>query len=85
MKTAGVVNRSKDVLEGEIGTLDRVFPSRIEPDCRIFLVIKYKGNSYMATLLFEDAAFCRQIEGMLQAHLGYTIEEIGDIELSYTL
>lgn len=75
------VGWSKDVLNGELGTLDRVFPSRIEPDCRIFLVMKFNGTFYMATLLFRDAGFCRLITRVLQAHLGMSMKEIGDLVL----
>jgi hypothetical protein len=82
---AGGEYRSSAILRGEIGTLDRVILSRIEPDARIFLVIQFSGNSYMGTLLFKDGAFCRHIADVLQAHLGKTIEEIGALELSYTL
>lgn len=56
-----------------------------EPDQRVFLVIKFGDHSYMGTLLFKDAAFCRHIADLLQAHFGKTMKEIGDLELSYTL
>lgn len=82
---AGGEYRSTDSLRGEIGTLERVILSRIEPDARMFLVIQFAGNSYMGTLLFKDAAFCRHIADVLQSRLGKTIKDIGDLELSYTL
>lgn len=75
----------KNILRGEIGTLDRVIRSRIEPHARMFLVIQFASNSYMGTLLFKDATFCRYIADVLLAHLGKTIKEIGDLDLSSTL
>lgn len=85
--TTGVAgaDRPKDILRGEIGTLDQVILSRIEPDARIFLVIQFFAHFYMGTLLFKDAAFCRHIADVFKAHLGMTIKEIGSLDLSYTL
>jgi len=84
MRGGGQEN-SKNILRGEIGTLEQVVHSSIEPDARIFLVIQFAGKSYMGTLLFKDAVFCQLSAGVLEAHLGKTIKEIGDLELSYTL
>jgi hypothetical protein len=39
----------------------------------------------MGSLLFEDAAFCRLIHDFLQQHLGQSIKEIGDVDVSYFL
>ena len=76
---------SKNVLRGEIGVLAQVLPSRTEPDARVFLVVDFKENAYMGILLFKDTAFCRYVTGVLQNHLGKSIKEIGDLELSSTL
>jgi hypothetical protein len=43
------------------------------------------GAPYMGTLLFSDAAFCWQLHDILQQNLGRSIEEIGDLDLSFTL
>jgi hypothetical protein len=84
-KSGGALDRAKDILRGEIGVLDRVIPSAIEPHARIFLVIQFAGSSYMGTLLFQDAVFCRHITAVLQTQVGKTIKEIGVLDLSYTL
>jgi hypothetical protein len=81
----GEGDASKNVLCGEIGTLAQVLPSSIEPDARVFLVIEFRENDYMGTLLFKDGAFCRYITGLLQNCIGKSIKEIGDLELSSTL
>ncbi len=72
---------SVDVLQGEVGTLRRVLPSRIEPCARLFLQVGFGGKSYRAILLFNAAAVCRYLTDVLQAYLGRTIKEIGDLEL----
>jgi hypothetical protein len=75
----------KNILRGEIGVLTQVLPSRIEPDARVFLVMRSGDNSYMGTLLFRDAAFCRLVTAVLQEQIGKTMKEIGDLDMSYTL
>jgi hypothetical protein len=39
----------------------------------------------MGALVFTDSAFCRQLYEILQQHVGRSIEEIGDVDLAYTL
>jgi hypothetical protein len=39
----------------------------------------------MGTLLFDDPQFCRQTQTLLQQHCGKPIQQIGKIDLSYTL
>jgi hypothetical protein len=73
-KSGGALDRAKDILRGAI-----------EPHARIFLVIQFAGSSYMGTLLFQDAVFCRHITAVLQTQVGKTIKEIGVLDLSYTL
>jgi hypothetical protein len=43
------------------------------------------NEPYMAALAFTDIAFCRQLRNILQQHIGSTIKEIGDLDLSFTL
>ena len=43
------------------------------------------NESYIAALVFADIAFCRQLRNILQQHIGSTIKEIGDLDVSFTL
>src|SRR5262245_42478459 len=72
-------------LRGEIGTLNRVVLTRIEPPKKCFLFIDFNGESYTGTLIFDDASFCRQISDLLRQHSGKSIKDIGDLDLSFTL
>jgi hypothetical protein len=41
--------------------------------------------TYMGTLIFDDAMFCRQIGHLLQQHCGMPIREISELDVSYLL
>jgi|SRR5262245_40101508 len=71
--------------QGEVGILKAVVRSRIQPHDRCFLVVEHYGAEYVGALLLNDPAFCRGIFDILNAHVGETVEEIGNIDLSYTL
>src|SRR5262247_500011 len=83
--TGGGTDRAKDTLRGEIGILNQVLLSRIEPYTRCYLLMEFQGNAYMGTLLFDNAAFCRQIYDLLKNHCSESIKQIGDLDLSQTL
>jgi hypothetical protein len=70
---------------GEVGILKAVLRSHTEPHDRSFLVMEHSGAEYVGALLLNDPAFCREIFDMLPGHVGKTIQEIGDIDLSHTL
>jgi hypothetical protein len=72
-------------LRGELGVLSNVLISQIDPRTRCYLIIEFEGESYMGTLLFEDAAFCLQLHELLQNHIGKSIQKIGGLDLSHTL
>src|SRR5262245_1811068 len=71
--------------QGEAGILKDVIPSTIEPYERCFLVMEHCGAEYIGALLLSDAAFCREIFGVLVQNRGKPIQEIGNIDLRYTL
>ena len=50
-----------------------------------FLFIEHKGESYTGALVVNDAAFCRQVFGVLRENLNRPIKEIGDLDMSCTL
>jgi hypothetical protein len=69
---------------GEIGTLEQVLMSPVV-DNVVFLVIRHDGFRYMGSMGFDDPAFCRMIYTLLNSHIGLSIQEIGDLDLSHTL
>jgi hypothetical protein len=73
-----------ETVNGEIGNLESVKLYELTPN-RCFLIIEFQRMRYMGSLLFEDPAFCRQIHDFLQQHLGQSIKEIGDSDVSFTL
>jgi hypothetical protein len=68
---------------GEVGFLKGVLRSKPRAGC--FLIMEHCGAEYVGALLLDDPAFCQEIFEVLSQHLGNTIQEIGDIDLSYTL
>jgi len=69
---------------GEIGILIEVRRSVITTNS-LFLGMRHQESEYLGCLLFDDPAFCRQIDTILRRHLGRPIVEIGSLELSHTL
>ncbi len=72
-----------EVLRGEIGRLKNILPNSNSDKC--FLLIEHEGEGYIGCLFFEDAIFCSQIISIIKTHIGRTIKEIGDLDLSCTL
>lgn len=70
---------------GEIGILDEVLSSQVEPFNRCYLFITFEGESYIGTLLFEDVKFCRQIYELLQHYSGKSIRRIGGVHVGHLL
>ena len=70
---------------GEVGILKDVLPSTLPAAKICFLIIEHGGAEYIGTLLLSDPVFCREIWTILVQNRGKTIQEIGDIDLSYTL
>jgi len=72
---------------GEIGILREVRYSRISSlgGSRLHLLITHEQSHYLSTLPFDDRAFCLQIYQVLTNNCGKSIDQIGTIDLSYTL
>jgi hypothetical protein len=69
---------------GELGILRQVNgDSRSKRRC--FLVIEHEGERYIGALLFDDHVFCWLISKVLRSHLGWSIKDVGDLDLSFTL
>jgi hypothetical protein len=73
-------------LRGEIGVLNEVgSPRSISLMTACHITIEYELERYVGTLLFDDPAFCFLISKVLSNHLGWSIEDIGSIDLSFAL
>jgi len=68
----------------EIGILLQVTRRNDTAD-RCFVLMKYHNELYMGCLMVDDITFCKEIFRLLQSHIGYSIKEIGGIDLSHTL
>jgi hypothetical protein len=68
-------------LRGEIGVLAHVIYGGAQPRSRIYLIIEHEGEEYIGALLFSDPTYCGQIADFLRDHRGYTIEEIGGLDV----
>jgi hypothetical protein len=78
----GITPSEKKRLSGEVGILEYA----LKPgDTKIIIVMKLADQRYTADLMFDDAAFCKQIYELLQRNIGRSIEEIGDLDVSGTL
>jgi hypothetical protein len=78
------VRERAKIVRDEVGIL-RYTHSYEASSNKCFLVIEYEGEHYVGTLLFDDVTFARQITVLLRQYIGRSIEEIGDLDLSFTL
>jgi hypothetical protein len=73
--------------KGEVGILREVrwSPIQLRPWDRFFLVVEYERTMYMGCLLFDDTAFCLEIQRLFLDYCGHSIEYIGGLDVSHTL
>lgn len=69
---------------GEVGTLQQVWMHGQLDNC-LFLFIEHNGGFYTGPMCFDDARFCQQLYKQMKSMVGYSIKEIGDLDLSHTL
>ena len=72
-------------ISGEIGTLRSVSLSRVEPITTCYLLVDFQGSAYMGKLLVKDATVCRHMLEFLQQHSGYSIQQIGNLDMPDTI
>jgi hypothetical protein len=74
------------VIGGEVGVLTHVGadPGQMRRN-RIFVYITHENKPYIGSLLFDDPAFCRSVCSLLKQHIGKSIAELGDFDVSHTL
>jgi hypothetical protein len=73
-----------DLPTGEVGFLERARMHELF-DNKIFLFIEHQGFRYVGSMHFDDPRFCSQVFTILQANVGRSIKDIGDLDLSHTL
>ena len=71
-------------LFGEIGVLTSVSLSD-GPSAQCDLLIDYESQPFSGSLLFDSRDVCGQICTVLQANVGRSIKEIGDLDLALTV
>lgn len=71
-------------LRGEIGFLRQV-SGDLRSTRRYYLLIDHQGERYMGAMLFDDPVFGRLIAQVLREHLDWPIQQIGGLDLSFTL
>jgi hypothetical protein len=73
----------KITANGEIGVLKHLM--YYGNSTKILLVINHENQSFVGTLLFSDSRFCDHVATLLKTHIGRSIKEIGDLDLSPTI
>ena len=71
-------------LTGEVGVFTGTKLYEQAPT-RLFVKMEFEQEPYLGCLLTHDASFAIQLHKLLQNHIGLTIKEIGDLDLSHTL
>jgi hypothetical protein len=70
-------------VKGEVGVLKEVYYDAGNSN-KCFLVIDYQSESYTGCITCLTQSFCTQLTHFLRGHIGRSIEDIGDLHLSYT-
>ena len=52
---------------------------------RFYLVMAHEGERYIAPLLFDDPVFGWFLSKVLRSHIGWSIQDIGSLDLSFSL
>jgi hypothetical protein len=78
----GITQHDNKPLIGEVGILEYAQKPYGQ---KLIIVMKLDDQRYTAILMFDDTTFCKQIYNLLQQNIGRRIEEIGDLDLSFTL
>jgi len=71
-------------LTGEVGVFTGTILYEFAPT-RLYVQMEFNGERYLGCLMTQTAVFNRQLHDLLQNHIGLSIKEIGDLDLSHTL
>jgi hypothetical protein len=69
---------------GEVGVLKDVWMSK-KSRLTIFLAISFENRRFVGCMTLSDPPFCSQLYRLLRGEVGRTIEEVGGLDLSFTL
>ena len=78
------LNGQNVMASGEVGVLKDVWMSE-KSRLTIFLAIAFENRRYVGCMALSDAPFCNQLYTILRGQIGRSIEDIGDLDLSFTL
>jgi len=81
---ASLVKEGEQISGSEDGVLTEVREAMSRSD-GIVLIMHHNDKRYGSILIFSDLAFRRQIFRLLKNSVGLSIQQLGDIDLSYTL
>jgi hypothetical protein len=77
---AGAIEGTVKTVKGEVGVLKEVYYE----SNKCFLIIDYQSQSYTGCINSPNKSFCTQLTHLLRQHIGRSIEEIGDLQVSFT-
>ena len=78
------VHTRTDKVYGEVGKFAGTAATDAIPTA-IFLKMEFEQKQYMGFLNVNDVVLCRQLDSLLNQHLGRSMEEIGDLDVSFLL
>jgi hypothetical protein len=78
-------DKDDQLRRSEVGVLAEVRASQFGLEDRIVLMMKHDEKMYGAALTFADATFCKQVLELMRNSVGLSIQDIGDLDLSFTL
>jgi hypothetical protein len=81
---ASTGRRPPKIIRDEVGILRHIHAHDNPAANKCHLLIEYEGENYLGALLFDDATFCHEITALLRQHIDRPIEEIGDLDVSFT-
>jgi hypothetical protein len=72
-------------LHGEIGTLTHLGRNEDGSPGVLFLHITHEGIPYCGSLWINNSAFRQTVHDLLRTHIGHSIGEIADLDVSVKL
>jgi hypothetical protein len=78
------VHSRTEKVYGEVGRFTGTAVNDAVPTA-IFVKMDFEKKQYMGFLTVNDAVLCRQLNKLLNQHVGRSIQEIGDLDLSFWL
>lgn len=71
-------------IRAEMGILEEVRKNDAIEN-KLYLTIRHQGSVYLGVLQFDDIVFCGQVLQLLEAQIGRSVREIGDMDVSHLL